>query len=412
MRLLFINQHLGAFGGAETQIYLAASELRKRDHTLAMLYVNDTGKATADWQNVFHQYVSLTEGHETACVREFVARFQPDLIYLHNLESVAVMTTIDQLGVPVVRMVHDHTPYCLRRYKYNYFTRKTCHRALSPFCVFPCLGSFARNHKGRFPVTLVSYKDKVQELRLARRFSRLLVYSHYCRNELIKNGCSPDRILLHSPLAMRTQDTPTSSFGSRNLVLFAGQIIRGKGVDILLRALARMTEPFECVILGDGNHRAACERLCSKLGLRDRVRFAGYQPHALTRSLYLEASVFAVSSVWPEPFGLVGPEAMRYGLPVVGFNTGGVKEWLIEGENGFLVPWMDTATFAQKLDLLLRDKSLGRDMGRRGQQRVRKLYDVSSQIARLETVFQEVIAEEQTTSNETHLLSPVYGNRQ
>src|SRR6185436_12837217 len=97
-----------------------------------------------------------------------------------------------------------------------------------------------------------------------------------------------------------------------------------------------------CLILGDGNHRAHCERLCRKLGLEDRVQFRGFILRHELKDFYLESSVFVVSSLWPEPFGLVGPEAMRYGLPVVAFDAGGIKEWLIDGQNGYLVPWKDT----------------------------------------------------------------------
>jgi len=118
---------------------------------------------------------------------------------------------------------------------------------------------------------------------------------------------------------------PRVHFASENLVLFAGQIIRGKGVDLLLKALAKLTVPFECLILGDGNHRPYCQRLCTRLNLAERVQFRGFVPADELQKFYVDASVFVVPSVWPEPFGMVGPEAMRYGLPVVRLRRGGHK---------------------------------------------------------------------------------------
>ena len=96
-----------------------------------------------------------------------------------------------------------------------------------------------------------------------------------------------------------------------------------------------MTAPLKCVILGDGNHRADCERLSERLGLADRVKFVGFVPQARIAAYYHDASLAVMSSVWPEPFGATGLEAMRCGLPVVAFDAGGIREWLTDGVNGF-----------------------------------------------------------------------------
>src|SRR5207248_1304963 len=114
--------------------------------------------------------------------------------------------------------------------------------------------------------------------------------------------------------------------------------IRGKGVDLLLEALARVKVSFECLIAGDGNHRPFCEERARSLGLAGRVRFGGFMPREELNQAYAQASVALISSVWPEPFGLVGLESMRFGLPIVGFDAGGIGEWLIDGHNGYLIP--------------------------------------------------------------------------
>ena len=59
--------------------------------------------------------------------------------------------------------------------------------------------------------------------------------------------------------------TPMSSLSERNRIVYAGQLIRGKGVDLLLEALAHVRVPFECFIFGDGNHRAYCQERSRKL---------------------------------------------------------------------------------------------------------------------------------------------------
>src|SRR5262249_41192189 len=190
-----------------------------------------------------------------------------------------------------------------------------------------------------------------------------LVYSEYGKEELVRNGFERKKIQVYAPIESRNPTAQLSSFSDRNLVLYVGQIIRGKGVDVLLRALSQVRVNFQCMIMGEGSHRSTCESLAKRLNFGDRVRFGGFEGREALQKLYLEASALAVPSVWPEPFGMVGPEAMLYGVPVVAFETGGISEWLKNGENGFLVPWMDAEALAQRLETLLLNKSLGMQMG-------------------------------------------------
>jgi len=391
MKLLFVHQNLGALGGAEASIHLTGRELRTRGHDLALLHGGVTGQNEHEWRATFPSIYSLLDRNKALAVAIALSQFRPDAIYVHNMADLKVLEILSDSNLPLVRMVHDHEMYCMRGYKYNYFTRAICKRAASPYCVFPCLGAIGRNRNGGFPLKWVSYSAKKKEIELNQKFDRLLVYSHYSKGELLRNGFEPNKIELQVPMRCWGKDAAFSSFSQRNLILYAGQILRGKGVDLLLKVLSKVTEPFESVILGEGHYRTHCERLCKNLGLNDRVQFKGFVPRTELKTYYLESSVFVVSSLWPEPFGLTGPEAMRYGLPVVAFDAGGIREWLRDGENGFLVPWMDTQTFAQRIDELLRDKDLGRRMGARGLSMVNENYNANRQIERLENLFLELI---------------------
>ena len=209
----------------------------------------------------------------------------------------------------------------------------------------------------------------------------------------MNNGFDGSRIEIHAPVPRPGDSSIRSSFSDRNLILYAGQIIRGKGVDVLLEALALVKEPFECIILGDGNHKEYCEELNRKLGLESKVHFRGFVPQEELKSFYKECSVVALSSVWPEPIATIGLEVMRYALPVVAFDAGGIKDWLEDGNNGYLVPWMDREAFAGRLDELLKDKTKAREMGERGLELVSERYDFEQYIKDLESMFARVIQE-------------------
>lgn len=392
MRLLFVHERMGALGGAEANVLVTADELGRRGHTVGLAHGSSTARGETEWHEVFSNRFPVDQADEAAALRQALAQFQPDVVFLHKFAAPAVLHTLLACDRPVVRMVHDHDIYCMRGYKYNVVTRRICTRAASAYCVFPCGASVARDPGAGFPLRWVSYRAKRREIELNKNFHRLIVASGYMRDELLRNGIAPERIEIHPPVPRAAESAGDPSFGDRNLIVYAGQIIRGKGVDVLLESLARVTAPFECVILGDGRQRAACERLSARLGLQDRVTFAGFVPQARIAAYYRDASLAVMSSLWPEPFGATGLEAMRCGLPVVAFDAGGIREWLLDGVNGFLVPWMDRTAFAARVDQLLLYKAVARRLGENGRSLANERFNFSAYIDGLERLFARTAA--------------------
>ncbi|HSY16742.1 MAG TPA: glycosyltransferase family 4 protein, partial [Candidatus Acidoferrales bacterium] len=352
-----------------------------------------TGKGLPAWEGVFSQRFPIMPDDSGWHALTALSLFQPDVIYVHKLADLEIIKTLLGSDAPLVRMVHDHDLYCMRSYKYNYFTRHVCERPASFSCLFPCGAFLTRSHDGMFPVQWASYSSKLKEIELNKKAHRLIVATQFMKEELLRNGFPPEKIEIHPPVPPSGGFPVQSAFSDRNLIIYAGQITRGKGVDVLIESLARIHEPFECFIFGDGNHRAACEALSHRLGLAGRIHFKGYVSPDELNVYYQEGSVAVVSSVWPEPFGAVGLEAMRHGLPVVAFDAGGIKEWLSDGQNGFLVPWMDRAAFAVRVDELLRDKALARKLGEQGRQMVADKFGFSKYIDGLEKLFARVASE-------------------
>jgi teichuronic acid biosynthesis glycosyltransferase TuaC len=136
-------------------------------------------------------------------------------------------------------------------------------------------------------------------------------------------------------------------------ILFAGQLVEVKGVVTLVEAFARLDlRGAELALVGEGPVRAACERAARRLGVRERVRFAGAQPHDRV-ALWMGASdVFCLPSLregWPN----VVTEALASGLPVAGTRVGGIPEMVAEGVNGALAAPSDAASLAAALSRVL-----------------------------------------------------------
>ena len=83
------------------------------------------------------------------------------------------------------------------------------------------------------------------------------------------------------------------------------------------------------------------------------------------------------TSIEPEPFGLVITEAMLYGIPVVASDRGAPKEIVEDGLSGFLIDPEDTGKLAETIIQLLSDESLRYEIGNKGSERVKKVYNLT-----------------------------------
>lgn len=122
-------------------------------------------------------------------------------------------------------------------------------------------------------------------------------------------------------------------------LLCACRLVRHKGVDTLLRALAVLPEsvPWVLRVVGDGPQRQSLEMLAQELGIQNAITFAGYVPHARLAQEYRNADLFVLPTL-TESFGQVITEAMACGLPVIASAVGGIPEIVHDGREGWLVP--------------------------------------------------------------------------
>lgn len=161
------------------------------------------------------------------------------------------------------------------------------------------------------------------------------------------------------------------------IVLSVGTLAESKGVHILLEAfplILKRVPKAQLLIAGRGPKEGELRELATDLGLHDSVQFLGFVEHTKMVGLYQRASVLAMPSIWSEQFGLIGPEALACGIPCVGSNSGGIPEWLHDGEWGFTVPSCDPVMLSDKIVTLLEDHDLRREYGAKGREWALKQY--------------------------------------
>jgi glycosyltransferase involved in cell wall biosynthesis len=198
-----------------------------------------------------------------------------------------------------------------------------------------------------------------------------LVGTKHNMNMLLSLGVKRDAITLF-PIGgisfPEIQGIPPSSWTSD--IIFAGRLIRAKGADALLQAVAYLkADQFRASvsIIGDGPERSALQDLCQKLDIRDEVRFHGnIGDDAEVISLMKSAKVFVYPASPEGGWSISVIEANACGLPAVSVRSGalGDNEVVIDGYNGLLADDQSAEALAAKMRLVLEQESLRTELGR------------------------------------------------
>jgi glycosyltransferase involved in cell wall biosynthesis len=234
------------------------------------------------------------------------------------------------------------------------------------------------------------------------RMHRFVYYSPDQKLTLPASAAAPQRMPggnVSLPLA--TESSPPRQprrEGEPWQLTFVGRLDALKGGKFFIDALPTVADtlrrPLHVTFAGEGPDRARCERAARDLrSTRDdiRIEFTGWLDRAGVQELLERTDVVVFPSVWPEPFGLVGPEAGRRGIPVAAFAVGGVRDWLIDGVNGFLAPGdpPTTAGLAQAIINCLRDPMVHERL-RRGAIEMSERFSRQNHLSELLGVFESV----------------------
>ncbi len=161
-----------------------------------------------------------------------------------------------------------------------------------------------------------------------------------------------------------------------------------KNLPFLLRAFARADDRAHLMLVGDGPQAAALRRLADRLGLRDRVTFAGRVAHEQVPTLLAAADLFVTSSVTEvHPLSLI--EALAAGLPALGIASPGVADTIQHGVNGLLTPH-DLDAFAGALERLLTDADLRAHLAE-GARRTSRAFDIAHTAAQTLALYRQLL---------------------
>lgn len=417
MRILFLNSYSNPHGGAERLLFDTSSELASRGHKVSIVVANDDRRAPNPefWPARINRYyvpelmIPLVDRYsydrlrQMAHYRDTLRYLQdimdiedPEIIHVHNFPRIEVLNEV-RVKAPIVRTIHSYENLCgnqLKRLPHG----SICAHKLGPACEANC----------GVPKTFRATRVRRENRMMKKEFKRLIAISSYIRDVLITNGFPAEKIRVLNNFTRltpvgtlyerpgRSQTAPTVS--EEDTVLYVGRITPEKGLIELIESMGLMTAKAKLLVagkdrvLGRSGFAQQVAQKAARCGVE--IEFQDWCAGDDLRRAYQRAKVVAFSSVWPEPFGLVGIEAMMQARPVVAFDSGGVRDWLQHGKTGFLVAHLDLRQYAYCLDQLVKDDALRGAMGAEAQSHALERFTAEAYINGLLDIYKEVVGED------------------
>ena len=364
MKILFINDYATATGGAEIVIFTLQEELAKRGHEVKLFASNANmnglpSQADAHCYGTvspLRTYLQTANFSAYFQLKKLLAEWQPDIVHVSLF-----LTQLSPLILPLLKNypalwhLHWYRGICPLGTKWLP-TGRNCEVDYGPSCLA----------EGCLPAhQWLPLMWQMKQLEKHKRvFRRIVANSNFVKIAFERAGYGPLDVVWCA-----TNDNKIAKlveFSATPLIVFAGRLVKEKGVDLLLRAFAQVRQSVPEAVLkiaGEGGERKRLETLAANLGLAAQVKFLGHLSSEKLEIEFGDAWAQVVPSLYHEPFGLAVSEGMRRGTPVIATKVGGISELISHGENGLLVA-PDERELAAAILQLMQNESLRNSLRR------------------------------------------------
>ncbi len=360
MKILRVTSLGYESGGADNGIALLQPIFKDMGHTVKIMTSNLCPELShfsdAEFEAIEHRpmflklFYRIFNPASYSSLRKVLKEFQPDIVHLHTMREVSASVLYALKHYPTVMTVHgmeDFLPsIILWSFPPSFFTDNTF--SYKNLTLEGRFHYFYHRYLG-LPFYRIGFKN----------IDKFVVLSRYMQSQLAKDHIVSQYVRNATELF----DSAPIDRKSK-LITYVGRLEKAKGIDYLIRAIPEIAKqcPVSLAIAGDGSYKKELQDLVARLHLQKDVSFLGYKNRSELYDLYTRSALVVVPSVWPEPFGKVGIEAMSVGRPVIASDVGGIPEWLVNGKTGYLVRPENSEEIAQKALKLLTNPGLLRKM--------------------------------------------------
>jgi glycosyltransferase involved in cell wall biosynthesis len=370
MKILRITSSGFLEGGVENGVYLTNEILKRDGHEVFtissdlrpdLMHFSDRDFKSVPIHGISKYFSNAFNVSAYKLTKEVLAEFKPDVVLLHTMSQATASVLFLLRPYPTLLFIHGPESFTTSLLPWHMQSGDYKHESY----VLSDL-----TFSGRLRYYYFRYICGIFYALGLKNVTKFVALSHYTQRLLSTEGIESEYIANGAQL-----NKPTSLHTDPAVILYAGRLEKTKGVDDLVRAFKDVIVKFpkaQLRLAGEGAYGSQLNELVKELGITSQVKFLGMlSPDKLAKE-YQKASVFVLPSIWPETFGKVGVEAMSAGRPVIATDVGGVRDWLRNGKNGFLVKPQKPDDIAAKLTLLLSDPELMKSMSEAAQKDAQK----------------------------------------
>jgi len=389
MRILHLTEFYVGVGGLERGLHMICDALEAAGHISSVAFGVLRGDEPRSHRAVYHipGLVGPVTTDTLNDLREVLEKEQSDVLIIHEMLDPDILDWAT-MQRPSIRFVWGFKLICPGGRRMWQGPGQVCPRAVGYMCQAVAYRERCMPRDPRVGVPLISRTLKLAAIHRER--SEIVVPSEFMRGLLLNEGFIASRVHKIPLFTVLPSAEMLQPSREPHMIFCAARLTPEKGIHLLLGAIKDLPKA-RLVVAGEGPERVRLETVAGEYGLLDRVTFAGWLDPVAVASSIDRAGIVVVPSVWPEPFGLVGIEAMAHARPVVAFDVGGIREWLSHEETGLLAPPADVDAMHASLLRLLNDPDRASQMGRNGRAVAEERFTASTYLKALLPVLSSAV---------------------
>lgn len=336
-----------------------------RYYPLNIYYTYNAKQTTYLIKPIWHA-IDLWNPHSYFIIKKILKKEKPDIVHTHNLGGLSLSTfsAIKLLRIPHVHTLHDYAFLC---------PRATLLKNNGDICKYPNILC----KKYRYLKKVLSYSPNI-----------VTAPSQFVLNMHTKNAYLSNSKCIKLPLGIEINQNQKLEKDYNTIdILFVGQIVKHKGVQILIEAFNKLDyNNIKLHIVGKGPDLEEFKKLA---GNNKRIEFCGFVPNENLKELYEQANVVVLPSLWYDNSPVVIYESFKYGTPVIGSNIGGIPELVEEGYNGFLFEVGKVDELKNLIELLIQNSRKLKELSKNALKYI-KNFDIKKHIIKLEKIYSDI----------------------